>query len=56
MLALGVEALLRTENFSVGEEISSLAVRDMTVSAEYSVYPPPDEGRFDGETETVFVT
>ena len=47
---------MRTENFSVGEEISSLAVRDMTVSAEDSVYPPPDEGRFGGETETVFVT
>jgi hypothetical protein len=30
-------------------------VRDVTVSAEDSLYPPPDEGRFGGEVETVFV-
>jgi hypothetical protein len=54
-LALGVEAFLRAETFSVGEEISSPAVRDIVVSAEDSLYPPPDEGRFEGETETVFV-
>ena len=40
-LALGVEAFLRAENFSVG--------------AEDSLYPRPDEGRFEGETKTVFV-
>lgn len=54
-LTLGVEAFLRAETFSVGEEISSPAVRDIVVSAEDSLYPPPDEGRFEGETETVFV-
>jgi len=54
-LALGVEAFLRTETFSVGEEISSPVVRDITVSAEDSLYLPPDEGRFEGETETIFV-
>lgn len=54
-LALGVEVFLRAETFSVGEEISSPAVRDIVVSAEDSLYPPPDEGRFEGETETVFV-
>ncbi len=54
-LALGVEAFLRAENFSVGEEIFSPAVRDITVSAEDSLYPPPDEGRFEGGTESVFV-
>jgi len=54
-LALGVEAFLRAENFSVREGISSTAVQDITVSAEDSLYPPPDEGRFEGETKTVFV-
>jgi hypothetical protein len=54
-LALGVEAFLRAENFSVGAEVSSPAVRDITVSAEDSLYPRPDEGRFEGETKTVFV-
>ncbi len=54
-LPLGAEAFLRAENFSVGEEISSPALRDITVSAEDSLYPPPDEGRFERETETVFV-
>lgn len=54
-LVVGVEAFLRAENFSVVEEISSPAVRDITVSTEDSLYPPPDEDRFDGETETVFV-
>jgi len=43
-LALGVEAFLRTETFSVEEEISSPAVRDVTVSAEDSLYPPPRRG------------
>lgn len=54
-LALGVEAFLRAENFSVEEEISSPAIRDITVSAENSLYPPPDTGRFEGRPETVFV-
>jgi hypothetical protein len=54
-LALGVETFLRAENFSVGEESSSPAVRNSTVSAEDSLYPRPDEGRFEGETKTVFV-
>jgi hypothetical protein len=54
-LALGVEAFLRAENFSVGAEVSSPAVRDITVSAEDSVPARPDEGRFEGETKTVFV-
>jgi hypothetical protein len=54
-LALGVEAFLRAESFSVREEISSPAIRDITVSAEDSLYPPPDEGRFEGGTEIIFV-
>jgi hypothetical protein len=54
-LILGVETFLRAETFSVGEEISSPAVRDIVVSAEDSLYPPPDEGRFEEETETVFM-
>ena len=54
-LALGVEAFLRAENFSVGAEVSSPAVRNITVSAEDSLYPRPDEGRSEGETKTVFV-
>lgn len=40
-LALGVEAFLRTETFSP-------AVRDVTVSAEDSLYPPPRQGPFGG--------
>ena len=47
-LTLGIEAFLRTETFSVREEISSPVVRDVTVSADDSLYPPPDEGHFRG--------
>ena len=47
-LVLGVEAFLRTETFSAVEEISSPAVRDVTVSAEDSLYPPPRQGPFGG--------
>jgi hypothetical protein len=47
-LALGVEAFLRKETFSVGEKISSPAVRDVTVTAEDSLYPPPRQGPFGG--------
>jgi hypothetical protein len=54
-LALGVEAFLRAETFSVREEISSPAVRDIIVSAEDSLYPPHEKGRFEGETKTVFM-
>ena len=54
-LALGVEAFLRAEDFSPGEDIVSPGIRDITVSAENSLYPPPDEGRFQGGAETVFV-
>lgn len=54
-LALGVEAFLRAENFSPGEEIISAGIRDVAVSAENSLYPPPDTGRFEGRPETIFV-
>ena len=54
-LALGVEAFLWAETLLVREEISSPAVRDIIVSAEDSLYPPPEEGRFEGETKTVFM-
>ena len=54
-LTLGVEAFLRAENFSPGEEIVSPSIRDVSVSAENSLYPPPDTGRFEGLPGTVFV-
>ena len=54
-LALGVEAFLRAENFSPGEEIISPSIRDIAVSAENSLYPPPDTSRFEGRPETIFV-
>jgi hypothetical protein len=54
-LALGIEAFLRAESFSPGEEISSPGIRDVTLSAENSLYPPPDTSRFEGPPETIFV-
>jgi len=54
-LALGMEALLREENFAPGKEILSTSVRDVIVSPENSLYPPPDTNRFQRPPETVFV-
>ena len=54
-LALGVEAFLRAENFSPGEEIISPSIRDIAVSQENSLYPPPDTARFQGRPEAIFV-
>ncbi len=54
-LALGVESFLRAESFSPGEEIVSPSIRDVSVSAENSLYPPPDTGRFESPPGTVFV-
>lgn len=53
-LALGVEAFLRAENFLPGEEVSP-GVRDVVVSPENSLYPPPDTAHFEGPPETIFV-
>jgi hypothetical protein len=52
---LGVEAFLRAENFSPGEEIISPNIQDVAVSTEDSLCPPPDTTRFEGRPETVFV-
>ncbi len=54
-LALLVEAFLRAESFTPGEEISSPAIRDVSVSAEDSLYPPPDVGRFPERPQAIFV-
>ena len=54
-LALGVEAFLRAENFLPGEEISAPGIRDVVVSGENSLYPPPDTVHFEEPPETVFV-
>jgi hypothetical protein len=54
-LALVVEAFLRAEGFAPGEEISTPAVRDVAVSAENSLYPPPDVGRFGWRPRAVYV-
>src|SRR5215210_207591 len=47
-LALIVEAFLR-------EEISAVGIRDVVVSEEDSLYPPPDTGYFQEPPETIFV-
>lgn len=54
-LALGVETFLREENFAPRKEIISPGVRDVIVSPENSLYPPPDTNRFQAPPETVFV-
>ena len=54
-LALGVEAFLRAENFLPGEEISAPGIRDVVVSPENSLYPPPDTANFEEPPETIFV-
>ena len=54
-LALLVEAFLRAEGFSPGEEISSPAIRDVSVSEQDSLYPPPDVGRFRERPQAIFV-
>lgn len=54
-LALGVEAFLRVESFSPGEEIISPGVKDVAVSAEDSLYPPPDTSYFEARPDSVFV-
>src|SRR5215210_4879513 len=54
-LALIVEAFLREETFSQGEEISAVGIRDVVVSEEDSLYPPPDTGYFQEPPETIFV-
>ena len=54
-LALGVEAFLRAENFLPGENISAPGIRDVVVSSENSLYPPPDTARFEVSPENIFV-
>ena len=54
-LALGVEAFLRAEKFSPGKEIVSPGIRDIAVSTEDDLYPPPDTNRFEERPEIVFV-
>ena len=54
-LALGVEAFLRAETFLPGEDISAPGIRDVVVSPENSLYPPPDTARFEVPPETIFV-
>ncbi len=52
---LSVEDFLRAEDFSPREEITPPTILDIVVSAEDSLYPPPDTGHFDERPETVFV-
>ncbi len=53
---LSVESFIRTESFSPGrEEIVSPAIRDVAVSAQDELYPPPDTSRFEGQPETIFI-
>ncbi|MEJ7871120.1 MAG: hypothetical protein WKF67_02585 [Rubrobacteraceae bacterium] len=53
-LALILEAFLRAETFSTGEEVSP-GVRDVVVSGENSLYPPPDTNHFQQPPEAIFV-
>ncbi len=53
-LALIVEAFLRAETFSPGEMVSP-GVRDVVVSGENSLYPPPDTNYFQQPPEAIFV-
>jgi hypothetical protein len=54
-LALGVEAFLRSENFLPGEDIPSPGIRDVIVSPQNSLYPPPDTAHFEEPPDTIFV-
>lgn len=54
-LSLGVETFLRAENFSPREEIVSPSIQNISVSAQNSLYPPPDTGHFTERPETIFV-
>ena len=54
-LALLVEAFLRAESFSPGEELPGPGIQDISVSERDSLYRPPDAGRLRGRPETVFV-
>ena len=54
-LALVLESFLRAEDFTPGEEIVSASIRDVSVSAQDRLYPPPDVNYFGERPETVFV-
>jgi hypothetical protein len=54
-LALVVEAFLRAENFLPREDISAPGIRDVVVSPEDSLYPPPDTARLEVPPEAIFV-
>lgn len=54
-LGLVVESFLRAEDFTPGEEIISPSIRDVAVSAENSLYPPPDANYFGERPRTVYV-
>ena len=54
-MGLVVESFLRAEEFAPGEEIVSPSIRDVSVSAEDRLYPPPDVNYFTQRPETVFV-
>ena len=54
-LALLVEAFLRAESFSPGEELPGSGIQDISVSERDSLYRPPDSGRFRRQPEIIFV-
>lgn len=54
-LWLVVESFLRAEGFTPGEEIVSPNIRDVSVSAENRLYPPPDVNYFGERPETIYV-
>lgn len=50
-----VESFLRSQSFSPGERISSPSFRDIVVSEEDSLYPPPDTTGFGSPPRQIFV-
>ena len=54
-VGLVVESFLRAEDFTPGEELVSPSIRDVSVSAENRLYPPPDVNYFGERPETVYV-
>lgn len=54
-LTLIIEAFFRAETFSPGEEISASGIRDVVVSGNDSLYPPPDTSHFQESPEKIFV-
>ena len=54
-LFLLVETFLRAQEFSPREEINAPGIKDISVSEQDGLYPPPDVSNFTERPEAVFV-